>query len=188
MKENNYADYPHSQHFPSLERAFKNVRKPIVAVVEGKALGGGFELSLLTDIIVASPSAGFGLPEITLGLIPGIGGTQFLTRIVGTKKATQMIMTGASISAEEAQRLNIAHLIPQANFEADLSKFADSLVNKASCSLEAAKRAIKFAEETTLEQGLEHETSIFQGLFNKDGPAEGIAAFVEKRKPNFRNI
>ena len=77
-----------------------------------------------------------------------------MTRIVGTKKAAQMILTGASISAEEAQRLNIAHLIPQANFEADLNKLVDNLVNKASCSLEAAKRAIKFAEETTLEQGL----------------------------------
>ncbi len=94
MKDNDYSTYPHKLHFLSIERAFRHFRKPIVAVVEGKALGGGFELALLTDIIVASPNASFGLPEITLGLIPGIGGTQHLTRIVGPMVATKMILAG----------------------------------------------------------------------------------------------
>lgn len=99
LKENDYAAYPYKLHFLSIERAFRHFRKPTIAAVEGKALGGGFELALLTDIIVASPSASFGLPEITLGLIPGIGGTQHLTRIVGPVLATKMILAGEAISA-----------------------------------------------------------------------------------------
>ena len=117
MKENDYSTYPHSLHFLSMERAFRDTRKPVISVVEGKALGGGFELVLLTDIIIASPAASFGLPEITLGLIPGMGGTQILTRIVGTKKAMKMILTGEPIDAQEASRLNIVHLLPKDTFD-----------------------------------------------------------------------
>lgn len=111
MKENDYSSYPHKLHFLSFERTFRHLRKPIIAVVEGKALGGGFELALLADVILASKNAVFALPEITLGLIPGIGGTQNLARIVGSKVAMKMILSGESINAEEAHRLNIATLI-----------------------------------------------------------------------------
>ena len=104
---------------------------------------------------MASPKAAFGLPEITLGLIPGMGGTQLLTRIVGTKTAMKMILTAESIGAEEAHRLNIAHLISD-NFEQNLNGMLNNLINKASDSLQAAKRSINFAMETTLEQGLQH--------------------------------
>lgn len=94
MKENDYAKYPYSLHFISVIKVFRSIRKPIISVVEGKALGGGFELALLTNIIIANKNASFALPEITLGLIPGMGGTQILPRITNTKVATKMILTG----------------------------------------------------------------------------------------------
>ena len=126
----------------------------MVAVVEGKALGGGFELALLTDIIVCSENAGFALPEITLGLIPGIGGTQFLTRIVGPKVASKMIFTGEPINAVEAHRLKVAHLISPSGFEENLQKMLETLVNRAMDTLAGAKRAVKFSMESTLDHGL----------------------------------
>ena len=94
MKENDYATYPFSQHFISVVKVMRSIKKPIISIVQGKALGGGFELALLADIIIANKNAAFALPEINLGLIPGMGGTQILTRIVGTKVATRMILTG----------------------------------------------------------------------------------------------
>lgn len=94
-----------------MERLFRSLRKPVISVVEGKALGGGFELALLTDIIIATQNASFGLPELTLGLIPTMGGTQLLTKVVGPKVAMKMILSGESINAQEAQRLNLVYLV-----------------------------------------------------------------------------
>jgi enoyl-CoA hydratase/carnithine racemase len=159
-----------------------------VAVVQGKALGGGFEMALLSDIVLCSEKAQFGLPEITLGLIPGMGGTQVLPRIVGEKVAKRMIMSGLPIDAREAHRLNIAHLLPTEGFEQAVADLVSAIAGKSGEALIAANRAVKISSETTLDQGLDHEASIFQTLFSKKGAKEGITAFIEKRKPNFKGI
>jgi enoyl-CoA hydratase len=109
--------YPENIAFRRTENVFRHHHKPVVAVVQGRALGGGFELALLSDVILCSEKAQFGLPEITLGLIPGLGGTQILPRIVGDKVAKRMILTGLPIDAKEAHRLNVAHLLPTEGFE-----------------------------------------------------------------------
>lgn len=137
--------YPTSINFRKIATIFRQHHKPLVAVVQGKALGGGFEIALLSDIILCSEKAQFGLPEITLGLIPGIGGTQILPRIVGEKVANRMIMTGIPIDAKEAHRLNIAHLLPTENFEQAVSQIIGAMASKSVDGLIAANRAVKSA-------------------------------------------
>ncbi len=163
-------------------------RKPIVAAVAGFALGGGCELAMHCDIIIAADSAKFGQPEIKLGVIPGIGGTQRLTRAVGKAKAMDMILTGRNMDAAEAERAGlVARVVPAANLMDEAMKVADTIANMSLPSVLAGKEAINRAFESPLAEGVIFERRIFHALFATDDQKEGMTAFVEKRKPVWKN-
>jgi enoyl-CoA hydratase len=163
-------------------------RKPIVAAVAGFALGGGCELSMQCDIIIAADSAKFGQPEIKLGVIPGIGGTQRLTRAVGKAKAMDMILTGRMMDATEAERSGlVARVVPAANLMEEAMKVADTIATMSLPSVLAGKEAVSVAFETSLAEGARFERRIFQSLFATLDQTEGMKAFVEKRKPDWKN-
>lgn len=130
----------------NISTTMRSVKKPLISVVNGPAIGGGFEICLLTDIILCSDKVYFSLPELKNGLVPGLGGNQHLARLVGTKLASKLIFTGDKISAAEAGSLNIAHVYPADKFEEEVSKFTEKLINKPLDSLQSAKKAIKIAE------------------------------------------
>ncbi len=163
-------------------------RKPIVAAVAGFALGGGCELAMHCDIIIAADSAKFGQPEIKLGVIPGIGGTQRLTRAVGKAKAMDLILTGRNMDAAEAERSGlVARVVPAANLMDEAMKVADTIANMSLPSVLAGKEAINRAFESPLAEGVIFERRIFHALFATDDQKEGMKAFVEKRKPVWKN-
>jgi enoyl-CoA hydratase len=139
------------------------------------------------DIIIASESAVFGQPEVNVGIMPGAGGTQRLTRTVGKPKAMEMILTGKSISAEEAHRIGIVNrVVPVASLMVETKKMANEIASKPPISIRAAKEAILRAHDTTLEIGLEYERKLFYALFATEDAHEGMRAFLEKRKPVFK--
>ncbi|MGN5239512.1 MULTISPECIES: enoyl-CoA hydratase [unclassified Rhodococcus (in: high G+C Gram-positive bacteria)] len=163
-------------------------RTPIVAAVSGYALGGGCELAMLCDFIIASDTAKFGQPEIKLGVIPGIGGSQRLTRAVGKAKAMEMVLTGRNMDAEEAERAGlVSRIVPVAElFDAAL----ETATTIASMSLPVAimaKEAVNRAFETTLAEGVKFERRVFHSTFATADQKEGMAAFIEKRTPEFKN-
>jgi enoyl-CoA hydratase len=163
-------------------------RKPIVAAVAGFALGGGCELAMQCDIIIAADNAKFGQPEIKLGVIPGIGGTQRLTRAVGKAKAMDLILTGRMMDAAEAERSNlVARVVPAANLMDEAMKAADTIANMSLPSVLAGKEAVNRAFESSLAEGVVFERRIFHALFATDDQKEGMKAFVEKRKPQWKN-
>ena len=163
-------------------------RKPVVAAVAGYALGGGCELAMLCDIIIAADNAKFGQPEIKLGVIPGIGGTQRLTRAVGKAKAMDLILTGRMMDATEAERSGlVARVVPLAILMDEAFKVAETIASMSLPSLMAAKEAINRAYEVTLAEGVLFERRIFHSLFATEDQREGMTAFVEKRPPNFKN-
>ena len=163
-------------------------RKPIVAAVAGFALGGGCELAMQCDIIIAADTAKFGQPEIKLGVIPGIGGTQRLTRAIGKAKAMDMILTGRMMDAAEAERANlVARVVPAASLMDEAMKVADTIANMSLPSVLAGKEAVNRAFESSLAEGVVFERRIFHGLFATDDQKEGMKAFVEKRKPAWKN-
>ena len=163
-------------------------RKPIVAAVAGFALGGGCELAMHCDIIVAADSAKFGQPEIKLGVIPGIGGTQRLTRAVGKAKAMDMILTGRMMDAAEAERSGlVARVVPAASLLDEAMKVAETIANFSLPSVLAGKEAINRAFEGGLAEGVVFERRIFHALFATEDQKEGMKAFVEKRKPQWKN-
>jgi enoyl-CoA hydratase len=163
-------------------------RKPIVAAVAGFALGGGCELAMHCDIIIAADTAKFGQPEIKLGVIPGIGGTQRLTRAVGKAKAMDMILTGRNMDAAEAERAGlVARVVPAASLMDEAMKVADTIANMSLPSVLAGKEAINRAFESPLAEGVIFERRIFHSLFATDDQKEGMKAFVEKRKPQWKN-
>ena len=163
-------------------------RKPIVAAVAGFALGGGCELAMHCDIIIAADSAKFGQPEIKLGVIPGIGGTQRLTRAVGKAKAMDMILTGRNMDAAEAERAGlVARVVPAASLMDEAMKVADTIATMSLPSVLAGKEAINRAFESPLAEGVIFERRIFHALFATDDQKEGMKAFVEKRKPQWKN-
>jgi enoyl-CoA hydratase len=163
-------------------------RKPIVAAVAGFALGGGCELAMLCDVIIAADSAKFGQPEIKLGVIPGLGGTQRLVRAVGKAKAMEMILTGRMMDAAEAERSGlVARVVPAANLMEEAMKLADSIANLSLPSVLAAKEAVNRAFETPLAEGVIFERRLFHALFATADQKEGMTAFVEKRKPEWKN-
>ena len=162
----------------------QRVAKPIVAAVSGFCLGGGCELAMICDLIVASETAQFGQPEINLGIIPGAGGTQRLTRAVGKSVAMDMILTGRRISAQEAQQFGlVSRVFPAASFLDDSLKLATEIADKAPVALRVAKEAVNRAFESTLAEGVLFERRAFNLLFATEDQKEGMAAFVEKRKP-----
>ncbi len=163
-------------------------RKPIVAAVAGFALGGGCELAMQCDIVIAADNAKFGQPEIKLGVIPGIGGTQRLTRAVGKAKAMDMILTGRMMDAGEAEKSGlVARVVPAANLMAEAMKLAETIANMSLPSVLAGKEAVNRAFEAGLSEGVVFERRIFHSLFATEDQKEGMKAFVEKRKPEWKN-
>jgi enoyl-CoA hydratase len=163
-------------------------RKPIIAAVSGFALGGGCELAMMCDIILAADTAKFGQPEIKLGIIPGIGGTQRLVRAIGKAKAMEMILTGRFMDAAEAERAGlVARVVPAADLLAEAMKAAEAIASMPLPAVLAAKEAIERAFETGLAEGVRHERSLFYALFATHDQKEGMAAFVAKRPPAFRH-
>ena len=166
--------------------ALTRVRKPIVAAVSGFALGGGCELALMCDLIIASDTAKFGQPEIKLGIIPGIGGSQRLIRAVGKAKATDLCLTGRMMDAAEAERSGlVARVVPAAELMAEAMRTAESIAGMSLPALLSLKECLGRAEETSLAEGLVFERRALHALFATADRREGMAAFVEKRAPNF---
>ena len=164
------------------------VRKPVIAAVAGFALGGGCEIAMMCDFIVACETAKFGQPEIKLGVIPGAGGTQRLTRFVGKSKAMDMVLTGRMMDAAEAERSGlVSRVLPAENFVAEVVKIAAGIAELGAVSVQAAKESINQAYETTLSEGVLFERRLFFGLFSTEDQKEGMRAFVEKRAPAFKN-
>ena len=163
-------------------------RKPIIAAVAGYALGGGCELAMMCDFIIAADNAKFGQPEITLGVIPGMGGSQRLTRFVGKSKAMDMCLTGRMMDAAEAERCGlVSRVVPVGDLLEEALKAAAKIAEFSLPSVLMAKEAVNRAYETTLAEGLRFERRLFHSLFALDDQKEGMAAFVDKRKPNFTN-
>jgi enoyl-CoA hydratase len=169
----------------SWERA-STTRKPIIAAVAGYALGGGAELAMSCDFIIAADTAKFGQPEITIGILPGAGGTQRLTRAVGKSKAMEMVLTGRTIGAEEAERIGlVARVVPPDDLIDEAIKTATTIAGFSRPSVLMAKEAVNRAFETTLSEGLRFERRLFHAAFATDGKAEGMSAFIDKRTPEF---
>jgi enoyl-CoA hydratase len=163
-------------------------RKPVIAAVAGYALGGGCELAMMCDIIIAADSARFGQPEINLGTIPGAGGTQRLTRVVGKAKAMEMVLTGRMMDAEEAERANlVARVVPAADLLDEAIRLAETIAEKSQPIVQMAKDAVNAAYETTLQQGILSERHLFYATFATEDRREGMEAFVEKRTANFNH-
>jgi enoyl-CoA hydratase len=163
-------------------------RKPVIAAVAGFALGGGCELAMQCDFIIAADNAKFGQPEIKLGVIPGIGGTQRLTRAVGKAKAMDLCLTGRMMDAAEAERAGlVARVVPLASLMDEALKAADAIATMSLPALMMAKDAVNRAFETTLAEGARFERRAFQSLFATEDRTEGMAAFVGKRPPQFKN-
>jgi enoyl-CoA hydratase len=165
-----------------------HVRKPVIAAVAGFALGGGCELAMECDIIIAADNAKFGQPEIKLGIIPGIGGTQRLTHAVGKAKAMDLILTGRMMDAAEAERSGlVARVVPAASLLDEAMKVAETIASMSLPSVLAAKEAVNRAFETSQAEGIRFERRIFHSLFATADQGEGMHAFIEKRPPKFEN-
>jgi enoyl-CoA hydratase len=163
-------------------------RKPTIAAVSGYALGGGCELAMMCDIIIAADTAKFGQPEITLGTIPGIGGTQRLTRAVGKSKAMDLCLTGRMMDAAEAERSGlVSRVVPAERLMEEALTAAEKIASMSRPAAEMAKSAINRAFETPLSEGLELERNLFHSTFALEDRSEGMAAFIEKRKPVNKN-
>jgi enoyl-CoA hydratase len=165
----------------------RRIGKPVIAAVAGWCLGGGCELAMALDLIVAAESARFGQPEINLGVIPGAGGTQRLTRAVGKSAAMEMILTGEPIDAREAHRLGlVARVVPNELVVEDAMALAATIATKSPLALRVAKEAVNAAYEMSLTDALAHERRLFYLLFASEDQKEGMAAFLEKRAPEFK--
>ena len=187
MADKSYIDIS-SADYPAEYERLTRVRKPIIAAVAGYALGGGCELAMMCDFIIAADTARFGQPEIKLGVIPGIGGTQRLTRAVGKAKAMDLILTGRMMDAAEAERSGlVARVVPAANLMDEAMKAAETIAAMSLPSVLAAKEAVNRSFETSLAEGVRFERRVFHALFATKDQKEGMAAFVEKRPPKFRN-
>jgi enoyl-CoA hydratase len=163
-------------------------RKPIVAAVAGFALGGGCELAMQCDIVIAADTAKFGQPEIKLGVIPGIGGTQRLTHAIGKTKAMDLILTGRMMEAAEAEKSGlVARVVPAASLLEESMKVADTVANMSLPSVMAGKEAVNQAFESGLSEGITFERRIFHSLFATEDQKEGMKAFVEKRPPKWKH-
>jgi len=171
----------------SLFTAIDSFPKPVIAMINGYCLGGGCELALACDIRIASDTASFGQPEINLGIIPGGGGTQRLTRLVGEGKAMEMILTGEIIDANTAFLIGLVnHVVPAAELDARTMEIANRIADKSPIALQLAKEAVKLASRSNLDEGLRREVDLFALCFSTEDKDEGVSAFLEKRKPAFK--
>jgi enoyl-CoA hydratase len=176
-----------AQDLTSKWEVIRRTRTPLIAAVSGFALGGGCELAMICDIIVASETAKFGQPEINLGIIPGAGGTQRLTRAVGKWVANEMILTGRFITAQEAKDIGlVVHVYPAASWLDDAKALARTIAEKAPVAARLATEAVDLAWNSSLDAGLEFERKAFYLLFATEDKDEGVDAFVNKRKPQFK--
>jgi enoyl-CoA hydratase len=188
IKEMQHRTYPAValNDFIAKWEVIRTIIKPVIAAVGGFALGGGCELAMTCDIIVASENAKFGQPEINLGVIPGAGGTQRLTRAIGKSKAMDQILTGRMMDAAEAERANlVSRIFPPDQLVDEAIKIAERIAGLSPVAVALAKQAVNRAFETTLSEGVRAERSLFLSLFGTPDQREGMAAFVEKRKPSF---
>ena len=187
MQDKTFADAFLGDFISKWERLTR-VRKPVVAAVAGFALGGGCEIAMMCDFILAADTAKFGQPEIKLGVIPGAGGTQRLTRAVGKAKAMEMILTGRMMDAAEAERAGlVSRVVPAASLIEEALKVAASIAALSRPAVYAAKEAVNRAYETTLAEGVKFERRIFHSLFATEDQKEGMRAFAEKREARFKN-
>lgn len=188
MATKSFTDVFQSDLFGPEAEAIQRVRKPIIAAVAGFCLGGGCELAMICDFILAADTAKFGQPEINLGIIAGMGGTQRLTRAVGKAKSMEMHLTGRFMDAVEAERAGlVARIVPAADLVDDALKTAAKIAAKSRIAVKAAKEAVNRAQETTLREGLLLERRLFHAMFATQDQKEGMAAFVEKRPANFKD-
>jgi enoyl-CoA hydratase len=187
MADKSYIDIFRADYAADYERLTR-VRKPVIAAVAGFALGGGCELAMMCDFIIAADNAKFGQPEIKLGIIPGIGGTQRLARAVGKAKAMDLILTGRMMDAAEAERSGlVARVVPAASLMEEAIKVAETIAAMSQPSLLAAKEAVNRSFEMSLAEGVRFERRVFHALFATKDRKEGMAAFIEKRPPRFMN-
>lgn len=163
-------------------------RKPVIAAVSGHALGGGCELAMMCDFIIAAETAKFGQPEIKLGIMPGVGGTQRLTRLVGRAKAMDLILTGRTMDAAEAERIGlVSRVVPADALIEEAKKAAATIAGFARTAVVAAKECVHRADEVSLSEGVRFERRLFHALFSTHDQKEGMAAFTEKRQADFKN-
>jgi enoyl-CoA hydratase len=187
MQSKTYAEMYLADFFYGWEE-FARLRKPIIAAVAGYALGGGCELAMMCDFIIAADTAKFGQPEITLGVIPGMGGSQRLTRFVGKSKAMDMCLTGRTMDAAEAERCGlVSRVVPAGELIEEAMKAAAEIADFSLPAVMMAKEAVNRSYETTLAEGLRFERRVFHSLFAFEDQKEGMAAFAEKRSANFQN-
>lgn len=187
MQAKSYVDAYMEDFFSGWE-AFARNRKPMIAAVAGYALGGGCELAMMCDFIIAADTAKFGQPEITLGVMPGMGGSQRLTRFVGKSKAMDMCLTGRMMDAAEAERSGlVSRVVPAADLMEEAMKAAAKIANFSLPAVMMCKEAVNRSYEVTLAEGLRFERRVFHSMFALDDQKEGMAAFAEKRTANFHN-
>lgn len=187
MQAKSYIDVYMEDFFAGWE-ALTRIRKPIIAAVSGYALGGGCELAMMCDFIIAGDNAKFGQPEITLGVMPGMGGSQRLTRFVGKSKAMDMCLTGRMMDAAEAERSGlVSRVVPAGEVVEEALKAAAKIAGFSQPAVMMTKEAVNRSYETTLAEGLRFERRVFHSMFAFDDQKEGMAAFSEKRAANFRN-
>src|SRR5437762_4067517 len=174
-------------HEKTLFNSLDTFPKPVIAMVNGFCLGGGNELALACDLRICSENARFSQPEINLGIIPGGGGTQRLTNLVGEGRAMEIILTSDMIDAATAERFGLVnHVYPSDQLEAETMKLAEKIAEKAPIALQLSKEAVKFASRSNLDEGLRREVDLFAICFSTEDKQEGVAAFLEKRKPVFK--
>ncbi len=186
MQDKTYAQAYLEDFITHWERLTRT-RKPIIAAVAGFALGGGCELAMMCDFIIAADSAKFGQPEIRLGVMPGAGGTQRLTRFVGKSKAMDLCLTGRMMDAAEAERCGlVSRIVPASDLMDEAMKAATTIANMSLFATMMTKESVNRAYETTLAEGIRFERRVFHSMFSTPDQKEGMAAFVEKRTPDFR--
>ncbi|MBW4329436.1 enoyl-CoA hydratase [Stakelama sp. CBK3Z-3] len=186
MQAQGFAEMYGSDFFAGWEQ-FTRTRKPVIAAVAGYALGGGCELAMMCDFILAADTAKFGQPEVKLAVTPGMGGSQRLTRAVGKAKAMEMCLTGRMMDAEEAERAGlVSRIIPAADLIEEAVKTATTIAEMAPLAVMANKEMVNAAFETMLHQGVQFERRLFHGLFGTEDQGEGMAAFVDKRPGNWK--
>lgn len=188
MKDRSYMDVYEADFITATWEEASRFRKPIIAAVAGFALGGGCELAMMCDFIICADNAKFGQPEITLGTIPGAGGTQRLTRFVGKSKAMDMCLTGRMMGAEEAERSGlVSRIVPLDDLEDEAIKAAATIAKLSRPVVMMCKESVNKAYETTLREGIMFERRVFHSTFATEDQKEGMAAFAEKRSPAFKN-
>jgi len=188
MADKTFVEMYTQRFFENESDRFNRTRKPIIAAVAGYALGGGCELAMMCDFIIAADNAKFGQPEINLGIMAGLGGTQRLTRFVGKAKSMDMHLTGRFMDADEAERSGlVTRVVPAKKLMAEAKASAEKITQKSQIAVVAAKDAVDRAYETTLAEGLNYERRLFQSLFATEDQSEGMAAFTEKREAQFRD-